>query len=406
MFELSEKQLEAAAAVKAWWQSHLDYQTLVADDRAANVASPDPFFYLAGYAGSGKTSIAKYLVEQLPPPTIETGGFGADSDYKPRLTYAFAAFTGKAALVLSRKNCRPASTVHRLIYIPVEDPKTKEITFELRENLDIPLDLLILDECSMVGDEMGRDLLSFNVPILVLGDPGQLPPIDGAGFFTQREPHYFLSEIHRQAAESPILKMATLAREGKPLPKGLLKNEQSTVSVLQQQAPVSTILMADQIICGTNKLRQDLNNLVRKHKGIESTLPVKGEKIICLKNNWDLTNMANGSIWKVEDINPIKNEYMPNRLKLELSDWDNPDLKVSAVSHEWFFDPTVVKPDNQARWAGLTHFTFGYAITCHKSQGSEWNDVLVYNESMKFREDSAKWLYTAITRAARNLIIA
>ena len=77
--------------------------------------------------------------------------------------------------------------------------------------------LIVLDEVSMVGEEMARDLMSFGKPILVLGDPGQLPPIKGEGAFTKDAPDIMLTEIHRQAGESAIIRLATMARQGEPI---------------------------------------------------------------------------------------------------------------------------------------------------------------------------------------------
>lgn len=411
-FTLSPLQEKAAAFVKLWWESHHKPHI---EGVTMSYVEKQPFFYLAGYAGTGKTSIAKALVEQLPPPRSfkpltedeqeREDRLAEMDDERPdptKLQFAFAAFTGKASLVLSRKGCRPSSTVHRLIYKRVFDEKTKEFHFEKRDQLDRKLDLIILDECSMVNEEMGEDLLSFGVPILVLGDPGQLPPVEGAGFFTARNPDFLLTEIHRQAAASPILAAATKARQGIRLSAGLHEGNGSIVSVLTGQPPVSTMLAASQIICGLNRTRSAINDLMREHLGFSGPIPMVGEKLICLKNNWDLDGMMNGSLWRILEVKQLK-DY---RIELKLEDWEvfQPGT-VTATTHNGFFDrdaPSIKGTD----WKGLTQFTYGYAITCHKSQGSEWDDVLLYNEASSFKENSAKWLYTGITRAAKNLIIA
>ena len=72
----------------------------------------------------------------------------------------------------------------------------------------------MIDECSMVDAELGRDLMSFDVPVLVLGDPAQLPPIQGGGFFTEAEPDAMLTEVHRQAQDDPIVRLSMEVREG------------------------------------------------------------------------------------------------------------------------------------------------------------------------------------------------
>lgn len=134
-----------------------------------------PIFRLFGYAGTGKTTLARYFAETV------------DGDVQ------FAAFTGKAAQVLRSKGATNARTIHSLIYRPrgeeeVADETTGKTsiapTFSLnRQSPVAQAKLIVIDECSMVDEQLGRDLMSFGTPILVLGDPGQLPPISGGGFF-------------------------------------------------------------------------------------------------------------------------------------------------------------------------------------------------------------------------------
>ena len=163
-----------------------------------------PTFYLAGYAGAGKSTLAMHLAEH------------ADGKV------AFAAFTGKAAMVMRQKGCHGARTIHALIYESDVDPTTGDVTTRLRPPgwLD-KYALIIIDECSMVDEEMGKDLLSFGRPVLVLGDPAQLPPVRGGGYFTARQPDYMLTEVHRQAADSPIIRLATEIREGQFRPRNI-----------------------------------------------------------------------------------------------------------------------------------------------------------------------------------------
>src|SRR5579884_4347719 len=142
-------------------------------------------FRLFGYAGTGKTTLAKHLAEHV------------DGEVK------FAAFTGKAASVMRGKGCRGASTIHSLIYRARESGEEVP-SFDLWEEAPASkAELIIIDECSMVDAELGRDLMSFGKPILVLGDPAQLPPVKGGGFFTDAEPDVMLTEIHRQAKDDP-----------------------------------------------------------------------------------------------------------------------------------------------------------------------------------------------------------
>jgi exodeoxyribonuclease V len=166
-------------------------------------------FYLAGYAGVGKTTIAAFAIEEIKK--------------KRRIKKVrTAAYTGKAASVLRRKGIEDAQTIHSLIYKPKVNRKTGELRgFSIAKDGDAAdADLIVLDECSMVDEKLASDLRSFDQKILIMGDPGQLPPVKGQGAFTNRAPDIFLQEIHRQAADSPILELATLARQGKPLPLG------------------------------------------------------------------------------------------------------------------------------------------------------------------------------------------
>jgi exodeoxyribonuclease-5 len=157
-----------------------------------------PVFRLFGYAGTGKTTLARYFAEHV------------DGQVQ------FAAFTGKAAQVLRARARRTRKTIHSLIYRPRGEEAVSDE--DDRQDHDVadcsrstgkatsPRQLVIVDECSMVDEALGRDLMSFGTPILVLGDPGQLPPISGGGFFTEHEPDILLTEIHRQARDNPIIR--------------------------------------------------------------------------------------------------------------------------------------------------------------------------------------------------------
>ncbi|MGY3456318.1 ATP-dependent exoDNAse (exonuclease V) alpha subunit [Bradyrhizobium sp. LM3.4] len=180
-----------------------------------------PVFRLFGFAGTGKTTLARHIAD------------GVDGEVK------FAAFTGKAALVMRNKGCDEASTIHSLIYRTRESGE-EQPSFELWD--DAPASkakLIVIDECSMVDAELGRDLMSFDCPLLVLGDPAQLPPIQGAGFFTNSEPDAMLTEVHRQAQDDPIVRMSMDVREGRELDIGRY-GESEVVSRKKNSIPIAS----------------------------------------------------------------------------------------------------------------------------------------------------------------------
>src|SRR6187399_1553729 len=221
-------------------------------------------FRLFGYAGTGKTTLARHIAEDT------------DGDVK------FAAFTGKAASVMRGKGCRGASTIHSLIYRARESGE--EIpNFDLWDEAPASkAELIIIDECSMVDAELGRDLLSFGVPVLVLGDPAQLPPIQGGGFFTEAEPDAMLTEVHRQAQDDPIVRLSMQVREGQRLVPG----EYGITSVVRKdEFDPQRALETDQILVGRNNTRRAYNARLRERRGFDDPMPLSGDKLVCLRNN-------------------------------------------------------------------------------------------------------------------------
>ncbi|MBX9876144.1 MAG: AAA family ATPase [Beijerinckiaceae bacterium] len=199
-------------------------------------AGEPQLFRLFGYAGTGKTTLARHIAEAV------------DGEV------AFAAFTGKAALVLRNKGCVGAQTIHSLIYrsrgVDEESP-----TFVLnRESAAAKAKLIIIDECSMVDEDLGRDLLSFGTPVLVLGDPAQLPPVKGGGFFTEVEPDIMLTEVHRQAADNPIVRMSMTIREGGRLDVG---DYGKSRVIRRSEVDPQLVMSADQVLVGMNKTRRN-----------------------------------------------------------------------------------------------------------------------------------------------------
>lgn len=342
-----------------------------------------PFFYLAGYAGTGKTTLAMHLAEHASGPV------------------AFAAYTGKAAGVMRSKGCRGARTIHSLIYNTEIDPVTGESTTTRKNRTDLGnLALIIIDECSMVNEEIGLDLLFFGVPILVLGDPAQLPPVNGGGYFTSRQPDYMLTEVHRQAADSPIIRLATAIRESKF--RGTPTEVPGMIVCSRQTLEPARVTNADIVLVGKNETRMKYNKRLRERRGILNPYPQYGESLICLRNDKE-KKIANGEIFRVTS---SENDGRKKVIQLVVEDPDSErkPIKVQVFKRFFINDVEAAKtPFKQLR--DTQQFTYGYAITCHKSQGSQWSDVCVFDESRAFRDDRSRWLYTAVTRASDHLTL-
>lgn len=383
MMQWSPQQEQAIAAVQAWLK----------DPSGAQV------FKLFGYAGTGKTTLAKVLAAEVK-------------------TALYATFTGKAALVLRSKGCEGASTIHSLIYKVEIDPATGERNFVLNwESELVRADLLVVDEVSMVGEDLALDLLKLAKRVLVLGDPAQLPPVKSEGHFIRGEPDQMLTEVHRQAADNPIIRMSMDIRAGKRIAPGtygesLVLGREARRTGRERIAEL--IIEADQIICGLNRTRTAMNLRARELKGIGNALlpdqPVPGDKLICLRNDHE-AGLLNGSLWNVleaELVEQGKGKDGDPRIpkwQMRVESLDEPDrdpLRVGVFPH--FFRGT----EKELSWKERRYsdeFTFGQAITCHKAQGSQWDRPIVFDESGVFREDAAKWLYTAVTRAAEAITL-
>lgn len=369
-------------------------------------------YYLAGYAGTGKTTLARALPVKHPQ---------------------YMAFTGKAALVMRQKGCTNASTIHSFIYnshehgqqriielrellkrFPGDKGILKEIADE-RELLKSPswhlknpeqalrwrdrdgfqkrINAFVIDECSMVDERIGKDLMSFGVPILVIGDPAQLRPVFGEGYFTKRAPDYLLTDIQRQALESPVLYLAHLARKGQALPMG---PRGSSLVCTRRALTDKDFLAADMILVGRNVTRISINAHIRALKGFKTTLPQPGERIVCLRNNHEI-GVLNGQLWDVvERVDNIKN-MIDFEMRIKSVD-NNREIVVNALKCHFNNTerPDFVQDDQ-------CEFTYGYALTTHKAQGSEWPHVIYIDEW--FRDGRKEHVYTGITRASERITV-
>jgi exodeoxyribonuclease-5 len=317
---------------------------------------------------------------------------------------AFGAFTGKAALVMRSKGCDGASTIHSMIYRPkrksAEDEEAEEETFSFainRESAASKASLIVIDECSMVDEDLGRDLLTFGKKTLVLGDPAQLPPVKGGGFFTEAEPDIMLTQVHRQAADNPIVRMSMEIREGRTLDYGTYGESRV---IRRKEIDAESILTAGQTLVGMNRTRKLYNGRIRELRGFTAAYPEVGEKLVCLRNDKS-KSLQNGGIFRVTKVKPPKGGL----LKMDVAPEDIIDRSRIGVSVlPAFFEPGDEEIPYMLRRKS-DEFDYGYALTVHKAQGSQWDDVVLFDESGAFREHRARWLYTGVTRAAEKLTI-
>lgn len=360
-------------------------------------------FTIDGTSGSGKSTLIAAFAEYM---NLTPGD------------YIYSCFTGKAVNVLSSKGV-PACTIHRLIYYVQKIKKNKktEYKFILKEPNELKYKLIILDEYSMIGDKLFEDLLSFGIKIVLTGDSNQLPPVNDNKIDVNFDAE--LRQVVRQAKDSPILKLASKVLNDEPIGYGALSEK---VMVVHKEDIPDELLIDPklQIICGYNTTRMDINKKIRKLKGNYTRYPVPGDRLVCTSNDWSLLvgkNMAltNGMQGTLLDIKFPEDGYYPDdELALNPNKKKDPRWWVfyAQIQFDGVEEPTSLYInracfDNQyqelideenGHW-----FEFGYAMSCHKSQGSEYDNVLVIYEPVG---DPKRWLYTAITRAKEGLILA
>ncbi len=364
MSEDQERVLQSAAQ---WWKK-----------------KKEKVFAVAGLAGTGKTTVVKKIVSSLPCQRV-----------------VYAAFTGMAAQVLSRKTGESAMTLHQFLYTPKlvnVRGRTKLIFVEKPVSAFKEIDLLVVDEASMVSSKIWESIMQTEVRIMIVGDHGQLPPVGevSEAYKLLQTTKNKLEKIHRQAEGSPVVDLAHKVRNGSA--GSALSTQGGKVAAVLPRNKISLqqMLAADQILVGTNKTAESINKRIRTHKGHEGAFDV-GDKVIVTKNHWSVvtsktgTPALNGTICVVEEV--VEEEARLVMKPLFCKEGDVFDVELKARTGD--IDPKDLK--------------YGWAITVHKAQGSEWKKVLVYDESRFFNreEDNRKeWLYTAITRASEKLIIA
>ncbi|MCP4384062.1 MAG: AAA family ATPase, partial [Hyphomicrobiales bacterium] len=354
----STQQEQALSAVGAW---------LKAGDK--------PVFRLFGFAGTGKTTLARHVAEGVSGATV------------------FAAYTGKAAHVMRSKGCARAGTIHSLIYRMRGEDESGPTFVRNHDSAARRAGLVVIDECSMVDDVIGNDLLSFGTPVLVLGDPAQLPPVAGGGYFTEAEPDVMLTEVHRQAADNPIVRLSMTVREGGRLAYG--RYGESEV-IPRDDIDPDAVTGADHVLVGRNATRQSYNARIRTLLGRDAPTPVTDDVLVCLRNDRK-RGLLNGSLWRVERVRAPRKGLL--RFALIPEDGAGRKGLVASINPA-YFDGTAEALTPAARRRSDA-FDFGYVLTVHKAQGSQWDDLVLFDESFAFRDNAARWLYTGITRAAQ-----
>lgn len=365
---------------------------------------------IGGYAGTGKSTLVRFIIEALDVDEDEV---------------AYATYTGKAAEVLRKKGNKNAMTLHRLLYdsIPRQGGG-----FIRKPKPSLGYTIVVVDEVSMVPKSMLDMLMRHKVYILFLGDPFQLPQIDkNETHDLLDKPHIFLDEVMRQAAESEIIQLTMKIRAKEEIDFG---NGQEVIVIPKTELVTGHLTWADQIICGTNATRISLNNQMRNLLGFRG-LPQNGERMICLRNYWDDSSdngeaaLVNGMTGIIQ--NPFESFRMaPSFIKMKnhrmetivgdfITDDGNVFSGVEMDRHmietgekciEWRESYALGKLAPKIGDIVPREFAFGYAITCHKSQGSEWDKVLVVEERFPFdKTEHARWLYTACTRASEKLVL-
>lgn len=301
---LNEQQEIAKNKILNWWK---------------NGREDKQFFTLAGYAGTGKTFLAKYIVSNY----LEI----------PEEKVAFIAPTGKAASVLIQRGAYNATTIHKLIYNRVETEYKNEVNgkilktkkAEFIKKPSIPnYKIIIVDEVSMVEEKIFEDLISFGIPMLCLGDPGQLKAIFKSNGILEK-PDYTLTQIVRQEENNSIIKIATMARNGQNIPTGnygnvLVLNK----NLITEEQMKKLLLGADQILAGTNKTCRKVNQQIKEYLNLDKMKLNIGEKIICLVNNWDVYldenenySLVNGIIGTVEKTQIVNEEENLGKLNFK-----------------------------------------------------------------------------------------
>lgn len=367
---------------------------------------------IGGGAGSGKTFFLQYLIDKY--------GFEQDTCY-------VMAYTGQAVSVL-RQNGVLGNTIHSTITYPKETPiidkrtgkpiykrgiPLTRLTFVPVKSLPASVKLLVIDEASFLPKELEDILKGYNIPILEIGDPIQLPPVASQQVFTLESLDYFIDGVMRQNVDSEIYDLATRLRMHKNVNTAKYHKD---VRFLYAQPTIEETFYrflpffrdANIIIVSTNKQRQIITDLYRKEiLKTDSPYPIAGEKMICRKNNRALTldqfNLANGTIGISMD--DVGRSQVDKRVGTFFMDF-KPDV---VADTDLYYDNLMCdshflkKPYGESDELGYKRpgekFEYAHAITCHLAQGGQFNRVIYMDAFNGDPDYLARIRYTAVTRA-------
>lgn len=389
--ELNNEQIYAVYDLEHWWYSATSKQT----------------FEITGPGGTGKTTLVRYLIERI----------GLQKE-----NVLFMTYMGKAAMILA-KNGLPAKTIHSAIYEYVERPARDEDgkiirldngkvklkgEFQLKDHISKKIKLFVIDEASMVPEKMAKDILSFGIPVIVLGDLNQLPPVFGNSFFL-RIPDVRLTQIMRQAEGNPIIWLEQEVLAGRELKYGVYGN---SAVIRKSDLTDFHFKTADMVGVGTNRLRYNINTYYREEiKQIKKLdYPHIGEKVICKKNNWgrqieDGIFMVNGMTGFVDNV--YRESYNGKTMRMDF----RPDFSKKIFKNITFDYPHMYsipghnEEENKFNYF-YDKFEYSYANTIHSLQGSEYPFMLYLHEDfMRNKEDIKRLMYTGISRASKSVTV-
>lgn len=365
---------------------------------------------ISGYAGTGKSTLVRFIIQALDVDENDV---------------CYCAFTGKAAEVLRKKGNKNACTLHKLLYESIPKP---DGGFIRKPKPSIGYKIVVVDEISMAPKTLINLLFTHDVYVICLGDPGQLPPIEkDEDNHLLDHPHVFLDEIMRQAQESEIIQLTMKIRNNESID---YYDGKEVKIIPYSQLNTGVLQWGDQILTATNAKRQTINNQMRQLLNYPNH-PVDGDKMICLKNYWedfsvDGDPLINGTIGILQNSfqtwREIPRFVQSNIRKFDVLVGDLVVPETNDVYQMTEMDRQMIITGEKCCGWQLSYklgklrprygeivpkeFTYAYAITTHKSQGSEWPKVVVLEEKFPFdKVEHARWLYTACTRSSEKLVL-